>query len=188
MKKIIVIPITIISVILTFLVFVSGNPNYQGTVSTPTSYLATPYFSNEANEIFVSSVAGNMDLNSGVTMERAMPLYPDQINNVTFAVFNHTDEPIIFPNQGFGLTIFRYDDINKDWESLQLQHVPYSAPKTLPPKLENWDLEINNGWDILESDTTALGYEQIRLYVSGNGKITHKTYGGYLDVTISASP
>ena len=79
MRKTILIPITIILVILTFLIFVRVTHNYQEAVSTPTSHLATPYFSNEANEIFVSSVAGNIDLNSGITMERATPLYPDQM-------------------------------------------------------------------------------------------------------------
>jgi len=168
------------------LLFINVNTNDQEATSTP--YLTAPYFSSEANEIFASSVVGAINLNSGVTMERAMPLYPNQINNITFAVFNHTDEPIIFPDQGFGLTVFAYDEINKDWERLQLRHVPYSQSKTLPPKLETWDFEINNGWDILENDVVALAREQIRLYVTGKGKATDKTYSAYLDITISTSP
>lgn len=188
MRKIITISVAIISVILIFLVFVNVKYSYQETVFTPTAYFGTPYFSNEANEIFVSSIAGNIDLNSGITMERSMPMNSEQINMVNFAVFNHTDEPIMFTNQGFGLTVFGYDDTNGNWESLQLQHVPYPEPKTLPPKLETWDFDINNSWDLLENDTAAWEYKQIRLYLTGTGKITNKMYGAYLDVTTSASP
>jgi len=47
-----------------------------------------------------------MDLNSGISIERATPVFPEQINYVGFVVFDHTDEPILFSNQGFGLTVF----------------------------------------------------------------------------------
>jgi len=188
MRKIIVISVAIVSVILTILLFVSVNYYYSEAKPTPTPYLATPYFSNEANETFTSSVAGNIDLNSGITMDSAEAVYRFQINNITFAVFNHTEEAIIFSNQGFGLTIFRYDDITKTWENLPLSPIPYPEPKTLPPKLEKWDLDINNTWGILEDEATALGYNQVRLYISGRGKNTNKTYGAYLDATIYASP
>lgn len=147
-----------------------------------------PLFSDEANADFVSRVAGNMDLNSGITMQRATPVFPEQINNVAFAVFNHTDEPILFLNQGFNLMVFRYDNDAKVWMKLQLAHVPYLESRILPPKLETWDYDINNTWDILANDTESLGYEQIRLYVTGDGEITKKPYGAYLDVKISILP
>jgi len=68
---------------------------------------------------------------------------------------------------------------------LHLQHVPDSNPKVLPPNLEKWDLKINNSWDILQNDTKVFGYGPIRLYVAGEGKVTNKKYGAYLDLTIS---
>jgi len=189
MRKIIVVSMVVILVILTILFIVHVRSDYQEANSTPIINRATPSVSNESNKAFVSSVAGSVDLNSGITaMEFLEPLYRFQINNITFVVFNHTDEAIVFSNQGFGLTVFHYDDIANAWKKLQLQHVPYPEPKILPPKLEKWDSNIDNTWDILENDSTALGYSQVRLYISGQGKNTNKTYGAYLDVTISLKP
>lgn len=180
--------IAIVSSILLLLVFVSVTTEHSETGPGTTACFANSCFPHEADELFASSVGDNVELNSGITMQRAMPLYSEQFNNITFAVFNHTDERIIFPNQGFGLTIFGYDAVSRNWKRLKLQHVPLSEPKILPPKLETWDLETNNSWDVLENDTTKLGYEHVRLYVSGTGMITGRRYGGYLDVTISLLP
>ena len=157
----------------------------------PLGYSTTPVvslFSKEADEAFVSALVSNIDLNSGITMDKATTLFPEQANNVTFAVFNHTDEPIIFPDQGFGLIVFRYDDINNFWEELKLQYVPYREVKILPPNLEKWDVKNGNTWDILESETIAFGVEQLRIYVSGKGQKTNKIYSAYLDVPIVLSP
>jgi hypothetical protein len=154
--------------------------------SESAEHLLTPKYSKEANDIFVSSIAENTDLNSGLTIERAMSLYSDQENNVSFAVFNHTNESITFPNQGFGITIFWYNDTKNLWEELSLNHLPYSTAKTLPPKLERWDFEENlNSRDVLENDVEALPYDLVRLYVSGVGDLTDKKYGAHIDITIS---
>ena len=107
MRKNILIPFFAITVTVIFLIVSRRNSDH------PT---AASLFSDEANEIFVSSVAGKIDLNSGIIMESTTPAIPDQINYVDFNVYNHTDEPILFPNQGFGLTVFRYDEIAKKWE------------------------------------------------------------------------
>ena len=176
MRKNILIPLLAITVTAILIIVVRRNTDHPATASL---------FSNEANEIFVSSVAGDVDLNSGITMDGPTPMaIPEQINNIDFAVFNHTNEPILFSNQGFDLTIFRYDEIAKKWENLALRYVPHSEPTVLPPRLETRYSDVNNSWHILEDETTAWGYKQIRIYVSGNGQMTNKTYGAYLDVTI----
>ena len=168
-----------------FLIVVRRNSNHPASAVTITPSPAVSLFSEEANEIFVSSVAGDVDLNSGITMDGPTPVaIPEQINNIDFAVFNHTDEPILFSNQGFDLTVFRYDEIAKKWENLPLRYVPHAEPTILPPRLETRYSDVNNSWDILEDETTAWGYKQIRLYVSGKGQMTNKTYGAYLDVTV----
>lgn len=184
MRKNIVIPLLMIVTMTIFLAIVYVNRSHPEDAITPIPSLTVSLFSVEANEAFVSSITGNIDLNSGITLDEAKSVLPEQINSITFAVFNHTDEPILFPNQGFGLTVFRYNENAKTWENLQLQYVPASEPKILPPRLEIWDFEINNAWDILEDETTAWGYKQIRIYVSGVGQMTSKAYAAYLDVTI----
>ena len=188
MKKNITLSIILVIVFVTLILFISINKGYYEVRSTPTTYSLHSYFSAEANGIFDNIVAKDIDLNSGITMERALPLYDEQINNVTFAVFNHTNESILFPNQGFGLAVFRYDEITKIWENLQLPHVPFPEPTTLRPMVESWSSENNKSWSILEDDTTALGYKQLRLYVLGRGEITNTAYGAYLDVIVSTSP
>jgi hypothetical protein len=173
-----------IAVTAIFLVLVSENRDDSESATPPTPSPAIPLFSGEANEIFVSSVAGDVDLNSGITMERPASAIPEQINNVGFAVFNHTDEPILFPDQGFGLTVFRYDEIARKWENLPLRYVPHVEPTILSARIETWS-DVDKTWAILEDETTAWGYKHVRIYVSGTGQMTNKTYGAYLDVTIS---
>jgi hypothetical protein len=184
MRKNIIIPLLVIAVMAVFLAIVLGNSNHPEVILTLSP--AVSLFSDDANEIFVSSVAGKIDLNSGITMDGPTPVaIPEQINNIDFAVFNHIDEPILFSNQGFDLAVFRYDEIAKKWENLPLRYAPHSELTMLPPRLETEYSDVNNSWDILEDETTAWGYKQIRIYVSGKGQMTNKTYGAYLDVTIS---
>lgn len=185
MRKYILILLLAVAVTTLLLVIVRVNSNQPVSAATSTPSPAASLFSDEANAVFVSSVARDIDLNSGITMDGPTPVaIPEQINNLDFAVFNHTDEAILFPNQGFGLTVFRYDEIAKKWENLPLRYVPHSEPTILPPRVETWDFELNNSWDILEDETTAWGYKHIRIYVSGTGQMTNKTYGAYLDVAI----
>ena len=176
MRKNILIPLFAVTVMAIFLMFVRRNTDHPPAASL---------FSEEADEIFVSSIAGNVDLNSGITMDGPTPVViPEQINNIDFGVFNHTDEPILFSNQGFDLTVFRFDAVTKKWEKLPLQYLPHSELTTLPPRLETRYSDVNNSWHILEDETAAWGYKQVRIYVSGKGTMTNKTYGAYLDVTI----
>ena len=183
MRKNNLIPLLAIAVTAIILVIVRINSNHPAVTSAHSPSVSL--FSDEANDIFVSSIASDVDLNSGITMDGPTPVaIPEQINNIDFAVFNHTDEPILFPNQGFDLTVFRYDEITKEWKKLPLQYVPHAEPTILPPRLQTRYSDVNNSWHILEDETTAWGYKQIRIYVSGKGMTTNKTYGAYLDVTI----
>jgi hypothetical protein len=188
MRRTMQISLGAIGLILVIFSVISGMPRNHNVPVTPTSYPITSLFSKDADKAFVSSFVGGTDLNSGVAMERATPATPDQANNITFAVFNHTDEPILFENQGFGIIVFRYDDTNKLWERLQLQYTPYGELTTLPPKLERWDLDIGNVWSVPDEETTAFAAEKLRLYISGKGQTTNKVYGAYLDVPISIFP
>jgi len=185
MRKNILIVLLVIAVMAIFVAIVRVNSNHSEGAIIPTPSPALSLFSEEANEIFVSSVAGDVDLNSGITMDGPTPIaIPEQINNIDFAVFNHTDEPILFNNQGFDLRVFRYDEIAKMWENLPLRYVPHSEPTILPPRLETEYSDVHNSWAILDDETTAWGYKQIRIYISGIGQMTNRIYGASLDVTI----
>ena len=189
MKKNAIFLLLVIVVIAVFFMIKSSKKNYPENALTPSPSLAVSLFTDEANKVFVSTVAGNVDLNSGITMIGPMSVaIPEQINNIDFAVFNHTDEPILFSNQGFDLVVFRYDETAKKWENLPLRYVPNSEIVILPPRLETEYSDVNNSWVILDDETTAWGYKQIRIYVSGKGQITNETYGAYLDATISIAP
>ncbi|MBC6962638.1 MAG: hypothetical protein DWB48_07885 [Nitrosomonas sp.] len=188
MKKTKVLVLTTSVVALIILLALSKIRSHSGFTSEPTPFFATPDYSYEANSIFASEVAGKADLNLGITMERAIPVDASQINNVTFAVFNHTDEDILFPNQGFGLIIFAYDNVGKQWIPQPLMHPPYPQKTTLSAKLESWYTEIDNSWDVFENEIVSLGYKQLRLYVSGIGQVSNKLYGAYLDVTVFEVP
>ena len=188
MRRTILISLSAIGLIFVLFLVISDVSSNEDVLVTPTSYTVTSLFSKEADETFVLSLVDGTDLNSGITIERATPASPDQVNNITFAVFNHTDEEIIFPDQGFGIAVFSYDENNHHWERLQLPSAPYSEVKTLPPKLETWDFEVNNTWGLLDYDTTTFGEERLRLYVSGKGKRTNQIYGAHLDVSISSAP
>lgn len=175
-------------VIILILFALSEIRNQVGSISVSSPTIATPDYPYKANTIFASDVADGVDLNSGITLERAIPVDSSQINNVTFAVFNHTDEDILFPNQGFGLIIFTYDDTGKQWVPQTLMHPPFPEETILPAKIENWYTDFNNSWDIFEDEIVSLGYKQLRLYVSGIGKVTNKLYGAYLDITVYEVP
>lgn len=188
MKKTKVLALTTSVVVLMMLFALSIIRNRSRFTSAPASFLATPSYSYEANSIFASEVAGKVDLNSGITLERAIPIDSSQINKVTFAVFNHTGEDISFPNQGFGLTIYAYDDVGKHWVTQPLTHPPYPQETILPAKLESWYTDIDNAWDIFEDEIISLEYKQLRLYVSGIGQSSKKLYGAYLDITVHEAP
>src|SRR5689334_4154059 len=116
MRRAIPISLSAIFLILAFILVTNRISSNRDRLVTPTSYPIPSLFSTEADKDFISSLVNDTDLNSGIAMERVMSFYPNQANNITFAVFNHTDEPILFPDQGFGLTVFRYNDLNHLWE------------------------------------------------------------------------
>ena len=161
---------------------------YDESAGNQTATYLHSSFSPEADKAFYNTIAKGIDLNSGITIERALPVYDEQANNISFAVFNHTNETIIFSNQGFDLVVFRFDEAAKIWERLKLPHTPYPETTLLLPKVDSWSSEDIKTWTLLEEDTVSFEYKQLRLYVSGRGEMTNISYGAYLDVTVSTSP
>lgn len=150
--------------------------------------ILTPMFSENANNLFSSMHEIGTDLNSGITINRIPSANIEQARNITYVVFNHTDESIIFPDQGFGLSIYQFNVTDMAWEKLPLPHFPEQVRKTLPPKLDGLDLNIRNVWTVLENDVDSLPSQDIRLYVSGSGQKTNTIYGAFMDVKINLQP
>jgi hypothetical protein len=145
----------------------------------------TQIFSEEADQSFVSLVANHSNLNSGIAVFEIKPHESDQTNYITFAVFNYTEENIVFPDQGFGFSLYWFSDVEKTWEKVSLSQFPDRTPKILPPQLENLDNKIRNTWLILENDIETLPYKRVRLYVAGIGQVSNSTYGSYIDLVIN---
>ncbi len=138
---------------------------------------------------FVDSIAVNVDLNSGITLVRpstgiSIGNSSGVSNDVTFMLQNHTDEPIVFPDQAFGLMVFWADTEAGKWQNVELRTQPDPSQKTLPPRLERYDAAANNMWSVFPNEFMTLDHLQVRLYVQGVGTVTGKKYGAYLDAVL----
>jgi hypothetical protein len=185
MNKMMKLPITISVLLLTLTVLLISIFNNTDQNTDFSDKLSTPIFSEEADQSFVSSVVDNSNLNSGIAVLEIKPLESDQTNYITFAVLNHTEEPIVFPDQGFGFSLYWYKDIAKNRKEVSLSQFPNRTPKILPPQVEDLDHDIQNTWLIFENDIEDLPYQRVRLYVSGIGQTSNSVYGSYIDLYIN---
>ncbi|MBN1452570.1 MAG: hypothetical protein JW963_16255 [Anaerolineales bacterium] len=109
---------------------------------------------------------------------------PPSPNFLSFTVFNHTEEPIIFSNVGFSAELFHFSPLESNWEQVRLSMIPANNEKIIPAKLETIDSKIPNTWDIPNWELEALPYKELRIYIEGLGFHSQKKYGAYLDFTI----
>jgi hypothetical protein len=149
----------------------------------------TPSFNLIANDIFFEEIAKGVDLNNGLMMIRQPFLLLGEgptpsPNYVSFVVLNHSDEPITFRDQGYGMKVFTYEPKSQDWKELQMATYPAARATTLPPKLEKYDFDINNSWDISPINFGTDLPQEIRIYISGIGDTSGKQYGAFLDVAL----
>jgi hypothetical protein len=174
---------SVLLLMLTLLFINSFNKNDQK--SNFSDNFLTPIFSEEADQSFVSSIVDHSNLNSGIAVFEIKPLESDQTNYISFVVFNYTEENIVFPDQGFGFSLYWYSDVDKTWEEVSLSQFPDRTPKTLPPQLEDLDHNIQNTRLIFENDIETLPYKRVRLYISGIGQVSNSIYGSYVDLLIN---
>ncbi len=154
------------------------------------TYLAssTPsVFPPAVDDNFVESYAKDVDLNTGISIVRfgylmAVDATPSP-KFIHFAVYNHTKEPIVFPNQGFGLRTFIYDELTEAWSEIHLQK-PAPTEETLPAGLERYDYHINNSWALDDLDFADFEHDKVRIYIMGVGKETGKSYAAYYDARL----
>lgn len=167
---------------------VCGLTMMTGCARPPSSsvYPPTPEYPAMAEESFAALIGEDMLLNAAVTMERSDPIAvnPRSINTITFAVFNIGNEPVTFPDQGFGISLFYFDAAQDRWLGIELPHRPNPISRTLPPGTSSWDFEVQNVWEILPEDVNILGREHLRVFVAGIGDLTGTRFGAFLDVTV----
>jgi hypothetical protein len=155
----------------------------------PPSSAVGPTSDTRLDQQFIDTIGGNVELNSGITMVRVTggisidsPINAAQ--DMTIMVFNHVDEPVVFPNQAFGLRIFQVNPEVVMWEEIELQTYPHPTAETLPPRLEQYDAVINNMWSLFPNSFPDLDHLQVRLYVQGVGDETATKYGAFLDAVL----
>lgn len=126
---------------------------------------------------------GAIDLNVGITLELQKNMQ-DDIRSISFNVYNHTTEPIIFLDQGFGMKLYSYDPINKKWELISLPSFPAREIFELPPNTTKGDFKLRNFWTIVPDELKDFNGENLRLAVFGVGVDSEQEYGAYIDVSL----
>ena len=129
----------------------------------------------------------NVDLNTSISIHRFAPLIAIDATPspkfIDFAVYNHTKEPIVFPNQGFGLRTFVYDESTATWSEIHIQK-PAPTWVALPASLERYNYDLNNSWSLDDLDFANFEHDKIRIYIMGVGQETGKSYAAFFDARV----
>lgn len=137
----------------------------------------TSFFSKNADVIFLSAVLGDTpDVNKGLNIKKI-----ESSDGFSFVVLNHTNETIVFEDQGFGMRLFSFDNPSAEWQNLSLEFRYEKILTTIPANTESWDIEVQNTGTLFESDLAKLKFEKIRLLISGHGDKSNTYYFAYLD-------
>lgn len=149
----------------------------------------TPVMSLETNQQFINSIGINIEMNSGLTLERQPFLTvikgpTPSPNDISYIVYNHTKESIVFQDQAYNLQIFTFDTSNQKWVKLELEKAA-KIKTVLPANLVTYRSDINNEWVLPHKLFEPLDFRYLRLYIFGIGELTGKTYGAYLDIQLA---
>ncbi len=167
-----------------FLVSCTSSKNLMHNTPTPTAII----FDDGADEVFIRTYARGVDLNEGITIKR-VPLGmvlegpTPSPNYFTMDVLNHSSEPIRFQDQGFGLRTFIYDQESATWSETDVQK-PFWDVVILPAKTESFDPTIDNSWTIPDEEFENVQSRDIRIFITGTGANTGKTYVAYYDLRL----
>ncbi len=170
---------------LLILAYCSAPMNLANETPTPTLDI----FDDQVDEKFFQNYAKDVNLNQGVTISR-IPLGvvlegpTPSPNYFTMKIFNHSDEPIRFQNQGFGLRTFVYDQESAAWNEVKVQK-PFPETVVLPAKTESFDPTVNNKWTIPDDNFEQLKNSEVRIYITGTGEKTGNTYAAYYDLRLA---
>jgi hypothetical protein len=159
----------------------------QKQYSTHQATSTPSVFPPDVDDKFIKRYAMDVDLNTGISVVRSPSLIAVDATPspyfIDFVVFNHTKEPIVFPNQGFGLRTFVYDESTQAWSEIHLQK-PAPTEVILPAGLERYDYHINNSWALDDLDFADFEHDAVRIYIIGVGKETGKSYAAYYDARL----
>lgn len=125
-------------------------------------------------------------LNNEIEIVITPSVFNDQnqiILNFDLSVLNHTNEPIKFLNNGFGVVFYQYRSNIHEWEQIKSDVYPGTISFTLPPAMDKSD--ITEFWIVNGNSLQNVDYSQpVRIYVTGVGEISGILYGDYRDVQI----
>ena len=121
----------------------------------------------------------NTRLNKEIILQRSSTNSPGLIG---FSVLNYATESVNFSDQGFGVTIYYYDESVLRWEKKELSPYPEPSPKTLLAKTTDFSHE--NISRILEDDIVNVVPGEYRLYIEGVGDVTREKYGAFFDFVV----
>jgi hypothetical protein len=151
--------------------------------------ISTFSVSNDLQQQFISQYAVNADINSGVTI--SVESFFDRPSDspvkelVEFTVFNNSSEDIYFKNNGFGLRIFTVNDTIEEWQEIIPIIHPADIPTILLARTERVGPQTNNSYYLQYSDFVGKLPSKLRIFITGIGKITGKTYDAYIDLFIN---
>jgi hypothetical protein len=129
----------------------------------------------------------DIDLNTGLTIQKSFPAEQGTSELVSLIVLNHTEEDIVFENSGFGLLLFCQDKKTESWRKQNMPEEFFETNRIIPAKTETLDFMLIdiNLVDVLQSTVSQISCTQLRLFVQGIGQTTDQKYGAYTDLTIA---
>ena len=140
----------------------------------------------DAWEEFQMVIGEVQDTNYGISLI-ALPSITNErgqkILNYDIWVLNNTEEAITFPNNGFGIQVFTYDQASNFWRPVELGIWPSNYPFTLPS--EPKDIQGDYRWILNSHSIKGVDWKNpIRVYVSGIGDLSKKKFGAYEDILL----
>jgi hypothetical protein len=167
---------------------------FDNKIQAPANAIPTQYLALDAtaSSNFSNDVGFIDDMNHGLTLERinsvAVAGFPTPSPNyIPLLVLNHATEPIRFANVGFDIQVFEFHESTKEWQRITLPYTPEQKVTIIPAKLETYDFSVLNGWDLSPDDFAGATSKAIRIFVVGDGVLTKKKYGAFLDITLQFS-
>jgi hypothetical protein len=96
---------------------------------------SAPLFDTDANNEFLSVIGDIDNINDGILVY-LQPTYSakanDSLKPYYVVVLNQSDEPIKFSNNGFGIQIFSFDQVENSWTSVEMSAKPGNIPLIVP--------------------------------------------------------
>ncbi len=144
--------------------------------------------SQEMEQNFATQYLTDAEVNTGVTIQlisfQGNPTDNQFDHLVDYAVWNNTDEPIIYANDFFGIRVFSPDETSQKWATIKLSSLIGNDPVMLMPSNKEPDPYSTNRRFLsnllLENADIP---ENLRFYVFGTGQITGKNYVAFIDVS-----